>query len=49
MTEEEIESEIGIEWLEGIARYAEYILSEGSKSLIARNLDKISKKAGDIG
>ena len=44
MTYDEISSEKEIEWLEGMARYAEYIASKGSKSIIAKNLDDITQK-----
>lgn len=46
MSEEEISAEKELEWLEGIARYAEYIASEGTKSIIGKNLGQITKKVG---
>jgi hypothetical protein len=44
MTDKEITEEQGIEWLEGLARYAEYKVSRGSSSLIAKGLLNISEK-----
>lgn len=44
LTAEEIESEKNLEWLEGTARYAEYIASSDSDCLIRKNMDDISEK-----
>ena len=44
MTEQEIYEEQEIEWLEGLARYAEYKVSQGSSSFLAKDLSEISKK-----
>lgn len=44
MTIQDIEMEREFEWLEGTARYAEYISSRDSSSSIAKDLDNISKR-----
>jgi hypothetical protein len=44
MTPDEIAGEREFEWLEGMARYAEYQSSKGSKSIIRSNLDKVIDK-----
>lgn len=44
LTASEIEKEREFEWLEGIARYAEYQSSKGSKSIIRSNLGKVVDK-----
>ena len=44
MTEEEIWREQEFEWLEGGARYGEYIASQGTKSIVSKNLGNISEK-----
>jgi len=46
MSSSDISNEKEFEWLEGLARYAELLASEGSKSIYADNLDKISQKTG---
>lgn len=40
----EIQNEVEFEWLEGLARYAEFKASADSKSLVARNLGDIESK-----
>lgn len=40
----EIQSEVDFEWLEGLARYAEYKASSDSNSLLAKNLLDIDQK-----
>ncbi len=45
MTDDEISAEQDLEWLEGAARYAEYISSQGSTSPVAKGLSNISSKA----
>jgi hypothetical protein len=47
MSNNDISNEKEFEWMEGFGRYAEFITSEGSKSIYVRNLDKISQKNGD--
>ena len=44
MSSAEIQNEKDIEWLEGLARYAEYKASRNSNSLIAKNLGDIDQK-----
>jgi len=44
MSTNEIQSEVDFEWLEGLARYAEFKASADSKSLVARNLGDIDRK-----
>lgn len=44
MSKKEIENETDFEWLEGLARYAEYKSSTDSKSLLRKNMDKIEQK-----
>jgi len=44
MSDQEIYEEQELEWLEGLARYAEYKVSRGSSSLIAKGLSKVSEK-----
>ena len=44
LTAEEIEDEKNLEWLEGTARYAEYIASSDSNCLIRKNMGDISEK-----
>ena len=44
MSKIEIENEADFEWLEGLARYAEYKSSADSKSLVRKNMDKIEQK-----
>lgn len=44
MTNQEIYEEQEMEWLEGLARYAEYKVSRGSSSPIAKGLFHISEK-----
>jgi hypothetical protein len=44
MSKIEIENETDFEWLEGLARYAEYKSSTDSKSLVRKNMDKIEQK-----
>ena len=44
MSTAEIQDEVNFEWLEGLARYAEYKASADSKSLVARNLQDIDQK-----
>ena len=44
MSTTEIQSEADFEWLEGLARYAEFKASADSKSLVARNLGDIDRK-----
>lgn len=44
MTQNEIALEREFEWLEGMARYAEYQSSKNSKSMIRRNLGKVIDK-----
>ena len=44
MSKTEIENETDFEWLEGLARYAEYKSSTDSKSLVRKNMDKIEQK-----
>lgn len=44
MSNKEIEHETDFEWLEGLARYAEYKSSTDSKSLLRKNMDKIEQK-----
>lgn len=44
MTDKDIYEEQELEWLEGLARYAEYKISRGSSSLIAKGLTDITKK-----
>lgn len=44
MSQKEIDTEIDFEWLEGLARYAEYKASADSKSLVRKNMDKIEQK-----
>lgn len=44
MTDIDIHEEQEMEWLEGLARYAEYKVSQGSSSLIAKGLSDISEK-----
>lgn len=45
MSKKEINNEMDFEWLEGLARFAEYKASTDSKSLVRRNMDKIEQKA----
>lgn len=47
MTDSEIFAEKEYEWLEGMARYAEYIASAGSKSKVAKNLGNIAQKTAE--
>ena len=47
MTNSEIFAEKEHEWLEGTARYAEYIASAGSKSMTVKNLGKITQQTAD--
>lgn len=44
MSSDEIQNEKDLEWLEGLARYAEYKASRNSNSLIAKNLGDIDQK-----
>jgi len=44
MSTTEIQNEVDFEWLEGLARYAEFKASADSKSLVARNLGDIDRK-----
>ncbi len=44
MNNKEVKNEIEFEWLEGLARYAEYKSSANSKSLLRKNMDKIEQK-----
>lgn len=44
MTDKEIYEEQEMEWLEGLARYAEFKVSRDSSSLIAKGLSDISEK-----
>ena len=44
MSDEEIENEKEFEWLEGCARYGEYVSSEGTKCMISKGLGNISEK-----
>ncbi len=44
MTDKDIYEEEEIEWLEGLARYSEYIVSYDSSSLLAKGLTNISEK-----
>lgn len=44
MTNDEIKNEMDFEWLEGMARYAEYTASAGSKSIVSRKLINIFEK-----
>lgn len=44
MTDKDIYEEKETEWLEGLARYAEFKASRGSSSLIAKGLSDISEK-----
>lgn len=44
MSANEILSERDLEWLEGLARYAEYQASAGSESLVAKNLLNLDQK-----
>ena len=44
ITDEEIHEEQELEWLEGLARYAEYKASRDSSSLIAKGLSETSNK-----
>ncbi|PLX01498.1 MAG: hypothetical protein C0595_14385 [Marinilabiliales bacterium] len=44
MSSDEIQNEKDLEWLEGLARYAEYKASRSSNSLIAKNLGDIDQK-----
>lgn len=44
LSEVEIANEQKLEWLEGSARYAEYIAAKGSKSSISKGLINISEK-----
>ena len=44
MSMSDIQDEMDFEWLEGLARYAEYKASSGSNSLVAKNLIDIDQK-----
>jgi hypothetical protein len=46
MTSDDISNEKEFELLEGLGRYAEFIASQGSKSIYLSNLNKISQKNG---
>lgn len=45
MSKEQIHNEAELEWLEGLARYAEYYVSKGSSKAIVKNMLKIEGKA----
>lgn len=49
MTNQQILEEQEMEWLEGLARYAEYKASQGSSSTIAKGLTNISQKVKTTG
>jgi hypothetical protein len=49
MAYEEIQTETEFEWLEGTARYSEYMSSTASKSTIRKNLDHIKNKMNEGG
>jgi hypothetical protein len=44
MDAREIQEEKDFEWLEGLARYAEFKASEGSRSLVRSRMDRIEEK-----
>jgi hypothetical protein len=46
MSAADIHDEEEYEWLEGMARYAEYMSSSGSSCLMRKNLGNIAQKAG---
>jgi hypothetical protein len=45
LSDTEINNEKELEWLEGLARYAEYYAAKGSSKAIVKNLRKIEEKA----
>ncbi|HWT26990.1 MAG TPA: hypothetical protein VN131_03550 [Mobilitalea sp.] len=49
MTSQEIRTEKEFEWLEGLARYTEYVSSAKSKSILRGNLDNIENKMNEGG